>query len=307
MKKINKILITGSSGTIGTRLFEKLLEEGYEVVGFDKKPNKWHKNLNGKTIIGDLLKKDDVEKLPNDIDLIIHLAANARVYDLVVDPDLAKDNIISTYNILEFAKKNKIEKIFFSSSREAYGNRKKVKAKEQDVDINLCESPYSASKIAGECLVYSYSKCYGINYIIFRFSNVYGMYDESNRFVPLIIRKVRKNENIEIFGKDKLLDFTYIDDCVGGIIKCVEKFNIAKNNTFNIAKGQGEKLTDVAKIIKKELNGENKIFVKNNRTGEVVKYIADISKAKRILKYEPATPIEKGIKFSIDWYLKNTK
>ena len=79
-----KILITGSSGTIGTRLFEKLLENNYEVVGFDKKENKWHENLNKLTVVGDLLKKEDIEKIPSDIDLIIHLAANARVYDLVM-------------------------------------------------------------------------------------------------------------------------------------------------------------------------------------------------------------------------------
>ncbi|KKP32396.1 MAG: hypothetical protein A2312_04705 [Candidatus Staskawiczbacteria bacterium RIFOXYB2_FULL_32_9] len=297
-----KILITGSSGTIGTRLFEKLLENNYEVVGFDKKENKWHENLNKLTVVGDLLKKEDIEKIPSDIDLIIHLAANARVYDLVIEPDLAKDNIITTYNILEFAKKNKIDKIIFSSSRETYGNRKKIKAKENDVDIQFCESPYSASKIADEVLVYSYQKCYKINYIVLRFSNVYGMYDESNRFIPLMIRKMKNKEKVEIFGKNKLLDFTYIDDCVDGIIKSIEKFDKVKNNTFNIASGKGQKLIDVAKIIKKELKSKSKILLRANRTGEVVKYVANISKAKKMLEYKPIFEIKKGLSLSIKWY-----
>lgn len=300
--KIIKILITGSSGTIGTRLFEKLLQEGFDVVGFDKKENKWHKNLNDLTIIGDLLIKDDIEKIPKNIDLIVHLAANARVYDLVIEPDLARDNIITTYNILELARKNNITKIIFSSSREAYGNRKKIKSKESQVDIQLCESPYSASKIADEVLVYSYKKCYNINYIILRFSNVYGMYDESERFVPLMIKKMEKNEDIEIFGKDKLLDFTYIDDCVEGIIRCIEKFDKTKNNTFNIANGKGEKLIDIAKIIKKELKNKSEIKICDNRTGEVVKYVADISKANKMLGFKPIYSTEKGIKLSIIWY-----
>lgn len=124
--KTEKILITGSSGTIGTRLFEKLLEQKYKVIGFDKKSNIWRKSLNGLTIKGDLLKKEDIEKIPKDINLIVHLAANARVYDSVLSPDLALENIVSTYNILNFSRKNKVGKIIFSSSREIYGNRKKI-------------------------------------------------------------------------------------------------------------------------------------------------------------------------------------
>lgn len=304
--KINKILITGSSGTIGTRLFEKLLERGFKVIGFDKKPNKWRKKLNNLTIIGDLLNKEDIKKLSADFDLIVHLAANARVYDLVIKPDLALENMISSYNILEFARKNKINKMVFSSSREVYGNRKKTKAREDQVNINLCESSYSASKLAGEELFYSYSKCYGISYIVLRFSNVYGMYDSSDRFIPLIIRNMRKNEPIEIFGKDKILDFTYIDDCVAGIIESIENFNKARNNTINIAMGKGEKLIDVANIIKKTLRSLSTVSLKSNRSGEVVKFVADISKAKKILNYNPTISINKGIDLSISWYEKNS-
>ncbi len=299
---IKKILITGSSGTIGTRLFEKLLEKNYQVVGFDKKKNKWYKHLDELTIKGNLLNKKDLLKIPKGINLIIHLAANARVYDLVVNPDLALENVISTYNILEFARKNNIKKFIFSSSREVYGNRKKAIAKEKEVDIQLCESPYAASKISDEALIYSFSKCYGIDYIIFRLSNVYGMYDESDRFIPLMIRKMRKNEDVEIYGKNKLLDFTYIDDCVEGIIKGIERFSYAKNNTFNIASGKGEKLIKVARLLKKSLNSKSKIFIKQSRQGEVIQFIADISKAKRLFNYIPKININRGVKLSTKWY-----
>ena len=303
--KIKKILITGSSGTIGTRLFEELLALGYDVIGFDKNHNKWNSNLDKLTIVGDLLKKEDTKKIPADIDIIVHLAANARVYDLVLEPDLALENITTTYNILEFARKNNIKKIIFSSSREAYGNKKEITSKEADVDIELCESPYAASKISDEVLVYSFSKCYGIDYIVCRFSNVYGMYDESNRFVPLILRKMIKNETVEIFGKDKILDFTYIDDCVAGVIKCIENFSDIKNNIFNIASGKGTKLIDVANIIKKNVNSKSRILIGKNRLGEVVGYIANISKAKKLLEYMPKTSIHEGVKKSINWYRNN--
>ena len=303
--KPKKILITGSSGTIGTRLFEKLLEKNYDVIGFDRTYNKWSGNLNKLTIIGDLLRKEDIEKIPTDIDLVVHLAANPRVYDLVVNPDLALENIITTYNVLEFARKNKIKRVVFSSSREAYGNKKEIVSKETDVDIARCESPYAASKIADEVMIYSYFKCYGMDYVVCRFSNVYGMYDQSQRFIPLMLRKMKKNEDIEIFGKDKVLDFTYIDDCVEGIIKCIAKFDNVKNNTFNIAFGKGSKLIDVAKLIKKNLKSKSRIFLGKNRQGEVVRFIADISKAKKMLGYEPEYSLEDGMKLAIDWYAKN--
>ncbi len=301
-KSIKKILITGSSGTIGTRLFEKLLEKGYTVFGFDKKKNQWHPHLNALTLQGNLLNKNDIKNIPTDIDLIIHLAANPRVYDLVVEPDLAMENIASTYAILNFARQNKIKKIIFSSSREVYGNKSKTVSKEEDVDVALCESPYAASKISAEALIRSFFKCYNIHYIICRFSNVYGMYDTSERFVPKLIKYMSIGKNIEIFGRDKVLDFTYIDDCVQGLVICVEKFEKAKNNVFNIASGVGEKLVDVAGIIKKRLQSKSVIRIKKNRPGEVVKFIANISKAKRVLHYRPHYSLQKGMNMAIEWY-----
>jgi len=307
MKNQKKILITGSSGTIGTRLFEKLLEENYDVIGFDKKSNIWHKKLDKLTIKGNLLNRKDINKIPTDIDLIMHLAANARVYNLVVDPDLALENIITTHNILEFARENKTRNFIFSSSREVYGNKEIIISKENDVDITRCESPYTASKIADEALIHAYYKCFDINYIIFRFSNVYGKYDKSDRFIPVMIKKMKQNQTIDIYGKNKLLDFTYIDDCVEGIIKGVKNFSKIRNNTINLASGRGEKLIDVAKSIKRFLQSKSKISIKSNRSGEVVQYIADISKAKKILKYKPKFSIQKGIELSIDWYTENIK
>lgn len=300
--KINKILLTGSSGTIGTRLFEKLLDKSYEVIGFDRISNEWYSKLDNLTIKGDLLKKEDISKLPNDFDLIIHFAANARVYDLVLKPDLALENIITTYNILKFAYKNKIKNFIFSSSREIYGNKPSIVSKETDVDIHFCESPYSASKIADEALIYSFSKCYNIDYLVLRFSNVYGMYDKSDRFVPLIIRKMNNNEEISIYGKDKLLDFTYIDDCVEGIIRSVDRFFEIRNNSINIASGKGEELIKVAQFIKDNLNSKSSIIIKPNRPGEVIQYVADILKAEKLLDYQSNYSIQQGIKLAVDWY-----
>lgn len=299
---IKKILITGSSGTIGTRLCEKLLEKGYKIVGVDWKPNKWNDRINELTIIGDLRSKQTFQKLPKDIDLVIHLAANARVYNLVVDPNLARDNFETLFNTIEFCRLNNIKRFIFASSREVYGNSKQIVHSESEAYVRNCESPYTATKIGGEALVHAYHQCYGIDFIIVRFSNVYGMYDDSDRLVPLFIRLTKENEDLVVYGKEKLLDFTYTDDAILGVLKSIENFNKIKNDVFNIASGKGTSIVEVAQLIRKYMNGKNKIIAKENRAGEVVRFVADISKAKEKISYRPKTMISEGIKRSIQWY-----
>lgn len=247
--------------------------------------------------------KDEVlTKLPKDIDLVIHLAANARVYNLVVDPSLARDNFETLFNILEFSRINNIKRFIFSSSREVYGNSDKIIHSEYEAYVTNCESPYTASKIGGEALIHSYQQCYGLNFVILRFSNVYGMYDKSDRLVPLFIKSLRGQKELVVFGKDKLLDFTYIDDTVDGILRSIERFDGVKNDTFNIAYGEGSSILDVAQLIKKLTGSQSNIVIGDNRPGEVVKYVANISKANTKLGYVPKIPIVEGIKKSIEWY-----
>lgn len=302
---IKRILVTGSSGTIGTRLCEKLTEEGYNVVGVDLKHNKWNKNVDKITLIADLRDGRQIDRLPKDFDLVIHLAANARVYNLVVEPSLAMDNFLMLFNMLEFCRRNKVNKFMFASSREVYGNSKKDMHNEEEAYVKNCESPYTASKIGGEALINSYRQCYGINFVITRFSNVYGMYDESDRVVPLFIKLTKQNKDLIVFGKDKYLDFTYIDDTISGLMIIISNFDKIQNDVFNIAYGEGVSILDTAKIIQKELKSKNKIIIKDNRTGEVVRFVADITKAKRMLGFKPKVNITEGVRRSIEWYNKN--
>jgi len=279
-----------------------LLKQGYTVIGADIRPNSWNQRINELTIITDLCKSKDLEHLPTDIDMVIHLAANARVYSLVVNPKLAMDNFDMLFNILEFCRHHSINNFLFSSSREVYGNSNHATHSEPDADINYCESPYTATKIGGEALIHAYHQCYGINFIITRFSNVYGMYDDSDRVIPLFIRLTENNQDLIVYGEDKLLDFTYIDDAIDGVIKCIEKFPEVKNNVFNIAAGRSVSIIDIANLIRNSMNGKNSIVIKENRTGEVMKSVIDITKAKKDLEYEPRIPIEEGVLRSINWY-----
>ncbi len=275
----------------------------YDVTGIDKKENQWIGSLNHRIITGDLLYENSCKKLPRDIDLIIHLAAHARVYELVKNPLLALQNIVATFNVLEFARKNDIDRIIVASSRETYGNIfDNLAISEEMINIGNCESPYSASKISSEALAYAYSKVYGINFVVTRFSNVYGMYDDSDRVIPLWIKQTLSNRDLIVYGKDKVLDFTYIDDAIGGILKIVEKFGIVKGNVFNIAFGKGTEIVKIAQEIVTLLNGESKIIIKENRPGEVCRFEADITKARKLLDYEPKINIEEGLMRTVQWY-----
>lgn len=298
---MRKILVTGCNGTIGTELCLRLLKEGHEVLGIDMRDNKWEPAVAKITQIKDLTKKEEVNSLPIDIDVVIHLAANARVYDLVIEPDKALANVTTTYNILEYVRKTTGKRILFASSRETYGNQEKEILKETDADFNLCESPYAASKFAGEAFVQGYRRAYGVKGVIVRFSNVYGKYDESNRFVPLMIRKMKAGEDVEIFGEEKCLDFTYITDAIDGVMLMIKKFDQIDGEVINLGYGAGAKLTAVAEMIKKELSANSNIAIKDNRPGEVIRYVADITKAKTLLGYHPQVSIEEGIKKSIEW------
>lgn len=302
---IKRILVTGSSGTIGTHLSLTLLSLNYDVIGVDKRPNVWSKSVQDITLVGDLCDLDWVmSTLPADVDLVIHLAANPRVYNLVLTPSLARDNFDMLFNCLEYVRQHNIPRFMFSSSREVYGNSEKYLHSEQDAYVRNCESPYTATKIGGEALVHAYRQCYGVQTIIFRFSNVYGKYDDSDRVIPLFVRKLVNGEDITVFGKDKCLDFTYIEDAIQGVVAGIYHFESAKNKVFNLSGGEGISIYDVGMKLIQLLNSEARILCSSNRTGEVVKYVADITRAKEMLKYCPTVSIDDGLRKTVDWMRK---
>ncbi|MBI1259303.1 MAG: NAD-dependent epimerase/dehydratase family protein [Chloroflexi bacterium] len=306
-----RILITGSSGQIGTNLALKLLEQGHSVFGIDIRPNPWSSQI--ETLLQDLsIAYTDFNdgigyiKYPEKFDLVVHLAAHAKVHELVEQPDRALKNVNMTFNVLEFCRQNQVP-IIFSSTREVYGDIHRYITEESHADFAFTESPYSASKISGEAFIYSYARCYGIPYLVFRFSNVYGRYDNDlermERVIPLFIRKISQREPITVYGENKILDFTYIDDCVAGVIAGIELLarGKEKNHTVNLAFGQGSSIVDMAGYIGDTLGITPNITVKPSRPGEVTHYVANIGKARALLNYNPQTSLQQGIKKAVAW------
>ena len=297
---MKKLIITGSSGAVGTSVCEKLIRDGYELICTDIKENSNNKEIDKITVKIDLRNKAEiVNQLPHDVDGIIHLAANVRVPQSIKDPSLAKDNLDMTFNLLEFTRETKIQNFLFASSKDVYGNFKSFYS-EEDVHIEACESPYAASKIGCESLVYAYHKCFGINFLIFRISSVYGRYDEFDRLIPIFIRRTKENKDIVVNGANKLLDFVHIDDLADGLTLCLEKFEEVKNRSFNIAYGEGTTLIKIAELVKNYLGGSNNIITGESNPGDVVKSISDITKARKAFGYRPKIKIEEGIKRTIE-------
>jgi nucleoside-diphosphate-sugar epimerase len=314
-----RVLITGSSGQIGTNLALRLLDEGHSVFGVDKRLNTWTDRF--PYLLQDLSSNypayeqgiGGVEYPPCDV--VVHLAAHAKVHELVRHPHRAMENVTMTYNVLEYCRLARLP-IIFSSSREVYGDihryiedvdQRPKSMGESTAHFALTESPYSASKIASEALIYSYARCYDLRYIVFRFSNVYGRFDNDmarmERVIPLFIDRIGKGEPITIYGEQKVLDFTYIDDCVNGIlagIYALQRGDVT-NQTINLAYGRGNTLVKMAQLVGEALGKEPAITIAPSQVGEVTHYVADITKARELLGYEPNVPLEEGIRLAVKW------
>lgn len=303
-----KILITGSSGQIGTNLGLRLQQDGHSVLGVDKRENTWTKEIETKMV--DMTSECEgrlIELIKGyEIELIVHLAAHAKVFALVREPSRALENIDMTFRAAECARLSNIP-IIFGSSREVYGDIHQHLTDESSADFVVAESPYSASKIAGEALIYSYAQCYKMPYIVFRFSNVYGRFDNDlermERVTPLFIDRISKGLPIVIHGEEKVLDFTYVEDCVEGIYLGIQNLlsGKVKNQTINLACGEGNSLVKLAEFIGEAVGKTPNISFTPTQPGEVTHYIADISKARELLNYSPKTSLKDGINKCVQW------
>jgi UDP-glucuronate 4-epimerase len=299
-----RVLITGSSGQIGTNLALALLERGDQVVGVDNRVNTWTDRF--ETVLLDLSRTGPTALSAHAFDLVVHLAANAKVFELVEHPQKAMDNVSMLFNVLEFCRQNSLP-IVFSSSREVYGDIHHHITEEAAADFVVAESPYSASKIAGEAFIYSYAQCYDLPFLVFRFSNVYGRYDNDidrlERVIPLFIDRIGRGEPIVVYGKDKVLDFTFVDDCIAGVVAGIDALHERRiaGQTINLAYGHGNTLMDVVNIISLALGKEPNATFLGSRTGEVTRYVADIGKARKLLGYDPKTPLSSGLRRAVEW------
>jgi len=295
-----KILITGSSGLIGSALKDFFKDKDIDIVEYDIRDDP-------KQDVRDL---EHVFSRVKNVEGIIHLAAVSRVKIAFENPSQCVEvNIGGTENILEAARRKsatnngKSPWIVFASSREVFGEPKHLPVTETSPrsPINI----YGVAKVAGEDLCRIYTKDYGLRTRVLRFSNVYSsVHDQLDRVVPTFILRAAKNEDIIIHGRGgETFDFTYIDDTVQGIWRCVQEISHASSlefDDFNICRGKPVTLRELAEIVIEETKSKSSIIHQEARFYDVKIFYGDPKKAMERLGFSPRIDIRKGISLAVE-------
>ena len=314
---MNTILVTGGAGFIGSHLCERLLSDGVKVICLDNfdsfyDPDIKIKNAEGMTkkfqdlfelVTGDIRNPDHLKGIfqKNRVDFVIHLAARAGVRPSIADPLLYQNvNIRGTIVLLEACKAYKIKNFIFASSSSVYGENQRVPFTEEDLDIQPV-SPYGATKRAGELLCYSYHHLYGMNIACLRIFTAYGPRQRPEMAIHKFTRLIDQGEKIPIYGDgSSRRDYTYIDDLIEGILGVIryhKGFEI-----YNLGESQTTSLIELIKLIEGAFGKKADIEMLELQPGDVSVTYADITKAKRMLKYQPKVKMEEGIKRFVEWY-----
>ena len=322
------ILVTGSAGFIGFAVSKKLLNLGYEVVGYDNLNDYYDvklkksrikelqrlskkmkinfvffkKDLNDKRSLNKIFKKYKINK-------VINLAAQAGVRYSIKNPEAyLHSNISGFLNILELSKKFKIKHLVFASTSSVYGDSKRIPFKESDRNINPIQF-YSSTKMSNEIMAYSYSSLFKIPITGMRIFTAYGPWGRPDMALFKFTKNIIEKKPIEIFNRgNHKRDFTYIDDVAEYVVRIINKIPkkdkyLVPYNILNVASGKWTNLMTLITLIEKNLNMKAIQVFKNLQPGDIKQTLADTKKIKKLTQYKPKTPIKVGVSKFIKWYL----
>lgn len=329
-----KILVTGAAGFIGYHLCEKMIANGYRVVGLDNINDYYDVNLKyarlknlgidqsdiayNQAITSSLHSEDfkfvqlnleDREHLPTlfrneNFDCVINLAAQAGVrYSLENPMAYVDSNIVGFVNILEACRHHKVAKLLYASSSSVYGNSVDVPfSTSQSVDNPI--SLYAATKKSNELMAYTYSHLYDIQTIGLRFFTVYGPWGRPDMAMFLFTDAILNNQPIKVFNNGDLSrDFTYIDDIIQGINLIVkDKKQDEKYQLFNIGNSKPVQLLEFIEEIEKATGKQAQKIMMPMQPGDVNQTWADVNDLKEKYGYNPDFSVKEGIKNFVKWY-----
>jgi UDP-glucuronate 4-epimerase len=313
-----RILLTGAAGFIGSHVAERLLEDGLEVLAVDNfdpfyDPEEKRRNVAssldraGYTLVeADCADLDAVRGAleSHDFDVVVHLAAKAGVRPSIADPmAYARANLTATQAMLQLAREREVKRFVFGSSSSVYGNNRKVPFSEDD-PVNRPISPYAATKRAGELLCHTYHHLFGITLLSLRFFTVYGPRQRPDLAIRKFGTLMLRGEPIPMFGDGTTeRDYTWIDDIVAGVVAAIHRTE-EHPGEFEIINLGGSRTTSLSRLIQligDALEIDPEIRRLPMQPGDVIRTYADVSKAARLLDYEPGTPIEEGIPRFTRW------
>jgi UDP-glucuronate 4-epimerase len=313
---MDRILVTGAAGFIGSHLTRSLLADGIEVLGLDIVNDYYDPRLKWDRV--DRLKEDAAFSF-SQTDLfdqkglakvfadftptkVVNLAAQAGVRYSVTHPHVYMDsNMAGFLNVLELCRKSKsVEGLIYASSSSVYGGNTKIPFSVEDPVDNPI-SLYAASKKANELMANCYSHLYGLHTTGLRFFTVYGPWGRPDMALFLFTKGILEDKPIQIFNNGEMKrDFTYVDDIVSGIRASIDKNY--RCEIFNLGNHRSEKLMDFVHLIEEKLGKKARIEFKPMQQGDVPESFADIDKSSQMLGYKPTTNIDLGISNFVDWY-----
>ena len=328
-----RILVTGAAGFIGSRLSERLLARGDEVLGYDNL-NDYYDPALKQARLARLLPHASFEFIKASLEdrpaldnafatfkpqRVVNLAAQAGVRYSLENPQAYIDsNIVGFMNILEACRYNAIEHLVYASSSSVYGsNRKLPFAVEDSVDHPV--SMYAATKKANELMAHTYSHLFGLPTTGLRFFTVYGPWGRPDMALFLFTRKILAGEPIDVFNNGKhTRDFTYIDDIVEGVIRTLDTVpgpdprhdpmaptpatSAAPYRVYNIGNHQPVELLRYIEVLEECLGRKARKRLLPLQAGDVPDTYADVEALQRDTGYAPSTSIEAGIERFVDWY-----
>lgn len=309
-------LVTGGAGFIGSNLCEAILELGYKVrclddlsTGKETNVKMFEGNPNYTFIKGDIKDLDTCMKACEGVDYVLNQAAWGSVPRSIEMPLFyCQNNIAGTLNMMEAARQNGVKKFVYASSSSVYGDHP-VLPKVEGQEGNLL-SPYALTKRVDEEYGKLYKKLYGLDTYGMRYFNVFGRRQDPNgayaAVIPKFIKLLLDGETCTINGDGKQSrDFTYIDNVIEANLKACLAPSEAAGQAFNIAYGGREYLIDIYYNLCESLGIEREPVFGPDRAGDIKHSNADISKARKMLGYDPDFDFAKGIALAIDWYKEN--
>lgn len=320
--KDKNIFITGAAGFIGFHLANKLLKQGYKIIGFDNINDYYDVNLkkarleilnkfdNFKFIHADLADEKTVNETFKIYkpDIIVNLAAQAGVRYSIENPKAYIDsNIVGFFNILEACRHNPVEHLVYASSSSVYGNQQKTPFSVDD-NVDRPISLYAATKKSNELMAFTYAHLYKIPATGLRFFTVYGPFGRPDMAYFGFTNKIFAGEPIKIFNNgDMLRDFTYVDDIVTGIENILPCPPVADTNgdrykIYNIGNNKPEKLLTFIETLENIIGVEAKKEYLPMQPGDVYQTYADVSELEKNFGFKPQTSIKEGLTKFVEWY-----
>ncbi len=308
-------LVTGGAGFIGSNIVEYLLKyNAKKVVVLDNLATGFEDNLkpylplsNFQFIKGDICNIDDCNKACVGVDYVFHQAALGSVPRSIKNP-IATHNVNATgfINILIAARDANVKRVVYASSSSVYGDSKILPKVENQIGKQL--SPYAVSKMTNELYGEIFAKTYNMEIIGLRYFNIFGPRQnpkgEYAAAIPLFINSLLNNTAPAINGDgEQTRDFTFVENAVQANIKAMFEQNVKTDGTiFNIAVGERVSLNRLIEILKKLIGSNIQQIYRADRPGDVRDSLADISKAKNSLNYQPQIKIEEGLKYTLAWF-----